>query len=318
MKLEKLAGATSEIWQIFVRDSSSSTGAGLTGLAFNTASLTAYFHRDTDTTATAVSLVTMTVGTFTSSGFKEIDATNMPGHYQFCPPNAAIQSGAKSCMFHLKGATNMAPLPIEVQLVSYNPDDSVRIGLTALPNATAGGAAGVPVVGTGANNFKSDSSANVTFANTLIATVTNLTNLPSIPANWLTAAGVAAGALDAVWSTAVRLLTAGTNIVLAKGTGITGFNDIAAGTAMTLTSAYDAAKTAGDATAANQITINNNVLTRLASASYTAPDNTSIGAIKTQTDKMTFTVAGYQSVDIRYVNGTLVNGAGTSGSPWGP
>jgi hypothetical protein len=32
----------------------------------------------------------------------------------------------------------------------------------------------------------------------------------------------------AVWATTTRLLTAGTNIVLAKGTGVTGFNDIAA------------------------------------------------------------------------------------------
>lgn len=116
MKLLRKLGATSEIWQIFIADSSSTTGAGLTGLVFNTSSLVAYYHRDTDTTATAISLVTMTVGTFTSSGFKEIDATNMPGWYQFCPPNAAIASGAKSCAFHLKGATNMAPLPIEVDL----------------------------------------------------------------------------------------------------------------------------------------------------------------------------------------------------------
>lgn len=123
MKLEKLAGATSEIWQVFIQDTSQTNGAGLTGLVFNTAGLSAYYHRDTDTTATAVSLVTMTVGTFTSSGFKEIDSTNMPGWYQFCPPNAALASGAKSCAFHLKGATNMAPLPIEVQLVNYNPDD---------------------------------------------------------------------------------------------------------------------------------------------------------------------------------------------------
>lgn len=124
MKLQKLAGATSETWQIFVRDSSSTTGGGLTGLVFNTASLTAYYHRDTDTTATVINLVTMTVGTFTSSGFKEIDATNMPGWYQFCPPNAAIAAGAKSCAFHLKGATNMAPLPIEVQLTAVNPDSA--------------------------------------------------------------------------------------------------------------------------------------------------------------------------------------------------
>src|SRR5882757_5474417 len=118
MKLNIFAGATSQIFQIFIADSSSTIGAGLTGLTNASSGLTAYYHRDTDTTATAISLVTMTVGTFTSSGFKEIDATNMPGHYQFCPPNAAIASGAASCMFHLKGATNMAPLPIEVQLVA--------------------------------------------------------------------------------------------------------------------------------------------------------------------------------------------------------
>src|SRR3954470_1709980 len=124
MKLVRKAGATSNILQVFVQDSSSTTGAGLTGLVFNTSSLVAYYHRDTDTTATAITLVTMTVGTFTSSGFKEIDATNMPGWYQFCPPNAAIASGAKSCAIHLKGATNMAPLPIEVQLVAVNPDSA--------------------------------------------------------------------------------------------------------------------------------------------------------------------------------------------------
>ena len=44
----------------------------------------------------------------------------------------------------------------------------------------------------------------------------------------LTAAKFAAGAFDAVWSVTTRLLTAGTNIVLAKGVGVTGFNDPAA------------------------------------------------------------------------------------------
>lgn len=41
-----------------------------------------------------------------------------------------------------------------------------------------------------------------------------------------TAAKFAAGAFDAVWSVGTRVLTAGTNIVLAKGVGVTGFNDI--------------------------------------------------------------------------------------------
>lgn len=50
----------------------------------------------------------------------------------------------------------------------------------------------------------------------------------TIAAGAITATKFAAGALDAVWSTAARLLTAGTNIVLAKGTGVTGFNDLSA------------------------------------------------------------------------------------------
>lgn len=152
MKVTIKAGATSNILQVFIRDSSSTTGAGLTGLVFNSASLTAYYHKDADTTATAITLVTMTVGTFTSSGFKEIDATNMPGWYQFCPPDAAFTS-AKSVAFHLKGATNMAPLPLEVELVAYDPQDTVRLGLTALPNVASGSAGAIPTTGTGANQI---------------------------------------------------------------------------------------------------------------------------------------------------------------------
>src|SRR3989304_4446741 len=51
-----------------------------------------------------------------------------------------------------------------------------------------------------------------------VPTVTNITNDVGIPQ---------AGA-DKVWGTAARVLTAGTNIALAKGTGVTGFNDLSA------------------------------------------------------------------------------------------
>ncbi len=136
MKLLKVLGATSEIWQIFIQDSTSTTGAGLAGLTNASSGLTAYYHRDTDTTATVISLASMTIGTFTSSGFKEIDNTNMPGWYQFCPPNAALASGAKSCAFHLQGATNMAPLPIEVQLSAVNPDSATAF-VTSVELSTA-------------------------------------------------------------------------------------------------------------------------------------------------------------------------------------
>lgn len=159
-KINRQVGATSQILQVFVRDSSSPTGGGLTGLAFNTASLTAYYHRDTDTTATAISLVTMTVGTFTSSGFKEIDATNMPGWYQFCPPNAAFASGAASVGFHLKGASNMAPLPIECDLDAQS-DVRLWNGTAVASPATAG----IPDVNVKNINNVSASSVTTVSAN---------------------------------------------------------------------------------------------------------------------------------------------------------
>ena len=163
MKLARKAGATSQIFQVFIQDSSSTTGAGLTGLVFNSASLTAYYHRDTDTTATVITLVTMTVGTFTSSGFAQIDATNMPGFYQLCIPNAALASGASSVVIHLKGATNMAPLPIEVDL-DAQVDVTFWNGTVVATPATAG----IPDVN--AKNVNNVATTSITTINANLGT----------------------------------------------------------------------------------------------------------------------------------------------------
>lgn len=123
MKLIVKKGTTSKIIRTFVQDTSKSDGSGLTGLVYNTASLTAYYIREGAASATAITLVTATVGTFASSGFKEVDATNMPGIYELHPPNAVLASGADSVLIFLKGATNMAPLPIEIQLDDNTADE---------------------------------------------------------------------------------------------------------------------------------------------------------------------------------------------------
>ncbi len=196
MKLQKLAGSTSEIWQVFVRDSSSTTGGGLTGLVFNSAGLTCYYHRDTDTTATSVTLQTMTVGTYTTRGFKEIDATNMPGWYQLCPETAWLASGAKSVGIHLKGATNMAPLPIEVQLTATNVD-----------SATA---------------FM-----------TSVATATNVTTVNGLAANVITAAATAAD-FGAEMATAVWTDTTAGDFTTALSVGKSVMNGVSLGTGLTV------------------------------------------------------------------------------------
>lgn len=114
------AGATSQRLDIFIQDSSSTTGAGLTGLTNASGSLVCYYHRNRAATATQISLVSATVGTFTSSGFIAVDGTNMPGVYQLDPPDAAFAAGADSVTIMCKGATNMAPTVLEVQLSTFD------------------------------------------------------------------------------------------------------------------------------------------------------------------------------------------------------
>ena len=129
MKLIEKKGTTSKILHLFILDSSKSDGSGLTGLLHNSAGLTAYYIREGAASATAITLVNAVVGTYTSSGFKEVDAANMPGIYELHPPNACLASGADSVVVFLEGAANMAPLPLEIQLDDHTAKDIYdRIG----------------------------------------------------------------------------------------------------------------------------------------------------------------------------------------------
>lgn len=115
-----LKDATSRIEYVFIQNSSLTTGAGLTGLVYNSASLTAYYVR-AGAAAAAITLATQTAaGAFSSGGFVEVDATNMPGVYRFDPPNAAFATGVDKVTFMLKGATNMAPVLLEYQLAGFD------------------------------------------------------------------------------------------------------------------------------------------------------------------------------------------------------
>jgi len=116
-KVKIKEGTTSKLARIFVQDSSSTTGAGLTGLVYNSASLTAYWTAEGDATATSITLATMTAGTWASGGFKEVDATNMPGVYEVGLPNVVVDATSEgSVLVMFKGATNMAPVLLEIEL----------------------------------------------------------------------------------------------------------------------------------------------------------------------------------------------------------
>lgn len=130
MKLSIKAGSTSQSITVFILDATSGTGAGLTGLVYNSAGLTArYTHSGTYATSTAITLATLAAITssWSSGGFKEVDAATMPGMYRFDIPNACVQdSKGQSVVLMLYGAANMVPVTIEIEIrgVSFGAVDA--------------------------------------------------------------------------------------------------------------------------------------------------------------------------------------------------
>jgi hypothetical protein len=193
LKLKILRSTTSKIVRLFVQDATSITGAGLTGLAYNSSGLTCYYIREGDPSATAVTLSAGTAGTWSSGGFVAVDATNLPGLYELGLPNASLSTG-NSTVAMLKGATNQVPSLLEIELDAVNYQDGAAAGLTRLDAAISSRStyAGADTAGTttlltrlpsalsftGANvnaatqNFPS----TVTFSNTSIATVGTVMN----------------------------------------------------------------------------------------------------------------------------------------------
>lgn len=216
MKLLIKKDATDVTLYVLILDSSSTTGAGKTGLAFNTASLTCYYVRPGGNSA-QLTLATQTVtGAHADGGFVEVDPTNLPGVYRLDLSDAIVATGVNSVVVQLKGAAGMAPVTLELELVAFDPQDATRLGLTALPAAAAEAAGGLATLSAAQ---ASDGTIPANVHRWLTGTPNPLQSgrvdsyLGAVAAGVIAAGSFAANALDAVWSTATRLLTAGTNVV---------------------------------------------------------------------------------------------------------
>jgi hypothetical protein len=120
---------------IFLQDTTSLFGGGLTGLVYNASGLTCYYVTSAGTTSVAVSLASMSAGTYTSGGFLEIDSTNMPGLYWFCPPDLAFIDGASSVTFYFRGAFNLVPRAVQY-LISGPPVQAGKVSSFTSPGTT--------------------------------------------------------------------------------------------------------------------------------------------------------------------------------------
>lgn len=180
-----------------------SDGRPLTGLLFNTASLVANYRREGDATVTAITLVTATVGTWTSGGFKEVDATNQPGMYELGLPNAALSSGAVVTGM-LKGATDMLECPFELALDAVDVQDTVRMGLTALPAVAAGASGGLP---TGNASGQVTTVTNLDKTGYTASTVSDKTGYTVSTVSDKTGYSLSAGGVQAIWDALTSALT---------------------------------------------------------------------------------------------------------------
>ena len=130
------AGSTSQSIDVFIPDSSSTTGQGLSGLAYNTTTFkdSVYYRKSATGSPVKITLATLAnaQAAWSSGGFAEIDATNMKGWYRLDVPDAMISSSGFVHLF-LGAGTNVAPVCMRVNCSALPVD--LKAWLGAAPNS---------------------------------------------------------------------------------------------------------------------------------------------------------------------------------------
>ena len=211
------AGKTNvSVYFYIVQDASAtSPGEPVTGLLFSdieTGGSASYARQGAARTDLTLITLANASATHADGGFILVDDTNMPGLYRCDYPDAAFATGVDQVMLQIvvASANNAVASPIFVEITDFDLRDSVRGGMTALPNADADAAGGLPVSDAGGLDLD-DIPLNAELnARTLVAasyfdpatddvaTVTTLTNK--------TGFSLAATGLDAIVSTATGMV----------------------------------------------------------------------------------------------------------------
>jgi hypothetical protein len=147
MLIDYVLGQTGIILRVKIRNSSVSTGAGLTGLTSASSGLRISTIADNEPSAIAYTVASSTIETISTLGtydaptatkarFSQLDATNHPGVYEIQIANARFAvSGAKSLLVSVSGATSAAECDAVIPLRSVNPYDGAAFGLSRLDAA---------------------------------------------------------------------------------------------------------------------------------------------------------------------------------------
>ena len=130
-----------------IRIIDSSDGTPETGVEHNTSGIDLWYRREVDPGSTPLAKVSITEAALASlttahadGGIEHIG----DGYYRLDLADAAVATGAIGVQVG-GTVTGMIVIGTFITLVDYDPQDGVRLGLTALPNAAADAAGGLPI-----------------------------------------------------------------------------------------------------------------------------------------------------------------------------
>ena len=142
MNLHDIVKKGSTDRSVSLRIIDSTDGTPETGVAYNTSGIDLWYRREG---AAKVSITEATLAALTTAhadgGFLAVG----DGVYRLDLPDAAFATGANYVDFG-GTVTGMIVIGGRVRLVDMDLEDSVRLGLTALPNAAAAATGGLPTV----------------------------------------------------------------------------------------------------------------------------------------------------------------------------
>lgn len=300
----------------------------------NVASQVIHFQGVDSSTGGIKSGVTWTVrrcidGTFAAAtGTVTEDSTN--GWYKFVMSQA--DTNGNNIGFNFTG-TGAIPQTVNIVTTAANPTDGVRLGLTALPNAAADAAGGLPISDAGGldlDGLNTNVSSILTDTAEIGAAGAGLTNI-NLPNQTMDIVGNITGNL----SGSVGSVTGAVGSVTGNvGGNVTGSVGSVVGAVGSVTGAVGSVTgnvggnvtgSIGSLGAQAKLDVNAEADTAISDAALATAANlatvagyvdTEVAAIKSKTDQLIFTKANELDVNLQSVNGVTVNGDG-SGTPMG-
>ena len=144
-------GQTDYTVLVFIPDSSSSTGAGKTGLTEASIDLS-YARVETDNDVTTADVAPASLSALTDAhadwGFKEVSSGDHPGLYRLDIADPVFATGAWSAAVTITdaGSNNVPPVTIEFQLVGLNQTVPATLATQNVRYTRTGGGTGIDEV----------------------------------------------------------------------------------------------------------------------------------------------------------------------------